>query len=114
MARADTSSRTYQAIYRTVRAIPRGRVATYGQVASLAGIPGHARQVGYALHALPEGAGVPWHRVVNFRGRVSLGEECAGGAIQRALLESEGVRFSPDGALPLARYQWRPSQNGRG
>lgn len=85
-------------------------MATYGQVASLAGIPGHARQVGYALHALPEGAGVPWHRVVNSRGRISLGAEGAGGAIQRAMLESEGVRFSPDGSLPMARFQWRPSK----
>src|SRR5689334_367178 len=61
----------YQVIYSVIRRIPRGRVATYGQIATLAGIDGHARQVGYALHALPSGADVPWHRVVNSFGEVS-------------------------------------------
>jgi len=61
----------YQRIYGTIRLIPRGRVATYGQIAELAGLPGHARQVGYALHALPDGSDVPWQRVVNVQGRVS-------------------------------------------
>ena len=98
----------YEAIYRTVRAIPRGRVATYGQVARLCGIPGHARQVGYALHALPEGSEVPWHRVVSFEGRISLGTESVAGAVQRGLLRSEGIRFSAGGAISLARFQWRP------
>ena len=63
---------TYSRIYAVVRRIPRGRVATYGQVAELAGLPGHARQVGYALHALPRGTTVPWHRVLNARGALSL------------------------------------------
>ena len=58
-------------IYAIVRRIPRGRIASYGQVARLAGLPGHARQVGYALHALPEDSGIPWHRVINARGRTS-------------------------------------------
>ena len=63
---------TYARIYEVVRRIPEGRVATYGQVAALADLPGHARQVGYALHALPEGGNVPWHRVINARGAISL------------------------------------------
>ena len=62
---------TYQRIYDVVRRIPAGRVATYGQVAALAGLPGHARQVGYALHALEDHSGVPWQRVINAGGRVS-------------------------------------------
>jgi methylated-DNA-protein-cysteine methyltransferase-like protein len=109
MAGARTPSDAYGRIYQAVRAIPRGRVATYGQVASLAGIPGHARQVGYALHALPEGSDVPWHRVVNFRGRVSLSAQSVAAAVQRGLLQKEGVRFLRDGSLSLARFQWRPS-----
>jgi methylated-DNA-protein-cysteine methyltransferase-like protein len=99
------ASGAYEAIYRVVRRVPRGRVATYGQIASLAGIPGRARQVGYALHALPQDSGVPWFRVVNARGRISL----PGGAeVQRALLEAEGIRFSPAGLIDLSRFGWRP------
>jgi methylated-DNA-protein-cysteine methyltransferase-like protein len=62
----------YQLIYSVIKRIPRGRVATYGQIAEIAGIGGHARQVGYALHALPSDSGVPWHRVVN-----SFGSACS-------------------------------------
>ena len=64
-------SPNWKRIYEIVRKVPRGRVATYGQVAALAGLKGHARQVGYALHALPNGTTVPWHRVINAQGRVS-------------------------------------------
>ena len=95
-------------IYETVKRIPRGRVATYGQIAALAGLRDHARQVGYALHALPERSGVPWHRVVNAQGRVSLAAETDGALIQRRLLEKEGVRFSRLGVIDLDRYRWRP------
>jgi methylated-DNA-protein-cysteine methyltransferase-like protein len=95
-------------IYEVVRRIPRGRVATYGQIAALAGLPGHARQVGYALNALPPGTALPWHRVINARGQVSRravpGEELS----QRMLLEQEGVRFDGRGRVALARVQWRP------
>ncbi len=99
---------TYFRIYEVVRRIPRGRVATYGQVARLAGLPGHARQVGYALHALPDGSRVPWHRVVNARGGISARTEPAYARVQRALLESEGVEFGLAGTLSLAQYRWRP------
>lgn len=99
----------YEAIYRVVRAVPAGRVATYGQIAALAGIPGHARQVGYALHALPDGSKVPWQRVINARGEVSprSGPGWEEG-FQRHLLEEEGVRFDRRGRVDLATYQWDP------
>ncbi len=95
-------------IYAVVRRIPRGRVATYGQVARLAGLPGQARQVGYALHALPDGSAVPWHRVINTQGRVSARSEPGPDSIQRQLLEREGVRFDERGRADLERFQWRP------
>jgi methylated-DNA-protein-cysteine methyltransferase-like protein len=100
-------TKLYPRIYETVRRIPRGRVATYGQIAGLAGIPGHARQVGYALHRLREGSGVPWHRVINRTGRIALVSDPSGGALQRGLLEAEGVIFDESGAIDLARFQWK-------
>lgn len=105
---------TYERIYGVVRGIPKGRVATYGQVARLAGMPGHARQVGYALHALSENSGVPWHRVVNARGGVSKRAEPGYERIQRELLEAEGVRFDGRGRLSLARYGWGGVLSGPG
>jgi methylated-DNA-protein-cysteine methyltransferase-like protein len=96
-------SARYDRIYRVVRKIPRGRVASYGQIAVLAGLPGHARQVGYALHAAVEP--VPWQRVVNARGEISLGAD--GGDRQRAMLESEGVEFDASGRIDLDRFGWR-------
>ncbi len=97
----------YARIFAVVRKIPRGRVACYGQIARLAGLGNHARLVGYALHALPPRSGVPWHRVLNARGRVSLPGSAAQTQLQ--LLEREGVRPSANGAIDLPRYQWRPS-----
>ncbi len=90
-----------------MRRIPKGRVATYGQVAELAGLPRQARQVGYALHALPDGSRVPWQRVVNARGEVS--ERAVPGIepVQRAILEAEGVVFDGRGRVDLSRYRWR-------
>jgi methylated-DNA-protein-cysteine methyltransferase related protein len=88
-----------------VARIPRGRVAPYGEVARLAGLPGAARQVGYALHALPEGRPLPWHRVVNARGAVS--PRASGFEVpQRRLLEREGVRFDERGRIDLERFGW--------
>jgi methylated-DNA-protein-cysteine methyltransferase-like protein len=101
-------SNSYQRIYAVVRRIPEGRVATYGQVASLAGLAGHARQVGYALHALPNGSAIPWHRVVNANGGISLRSVPGGELVQRGLLEREGVRLDPRGRVPLARVRWVP------
>lgn len=99
---------TYERIYAVVRRIPRGRVATYGDVASLAGLPGHARQVGYALHALRTGQRVPWHRVVNAKGTISLRRRPGDELTQRILLEREGVRFDQRGRLDLRRVRWVP------
>ena len=98
----------YPRIYRVVSRIPRGRVATYGQVAELAELPGCARQVGYALHALADDSDVPWQRVVNARGEISLRRERGIEPIQQQLLEAEGIEFDARGRLDLSRVQWRP------
>lgn len=89
-----------------VRRIPRGRVATYGQVAELAGLPGHARQVGYALHALGGESALPWHRVVNAAGAISLRSVPGFELEQRLRLEAEGITFNARGRVPLARFRW--------
>jgi methylated-DNA-protein-cysteine methyltransferase-like protein len=99
---------TYERIYAAVARIPRGRVATYGEVAAAAGLPGRARQVGYALHALPAGRPVPWHRVVNARGEVSTRATPGWEEIQRDLLEQEEVFFGLRDRIDLARYGWKP------
>jgi methylated-DNA-protein-cysteine methyltransferase related protein len=99
---------TYQRIYQIVKRIPSGRVATYGQVARLAGLPGHARQVGYALHALPQESRVPWHRVVNARGGISPRSMPGAELVQQQLLLREGVRVGPDGRVRLQQVGWTP------
>jgi len=101
-------SKRYPRIYRVVSRIPRGRVATYGQVADLAELPGCARQVGYALHALSDDSGVPWQRVVNAQGAISERRERGIEPIQQQLLEAEGLEFDERGHLDLARVKWRP------
>lgn len=103
-----SGSTSYARIYAVVRRIPRGRVATYGQVAGLAGLPGHARQVGYALHALSGDEPVPWHRVINARGEISERAWRGSEDFQRVRLEREGVGFDDRGRVSLPRYQWRP------
>lgn len=92
-------------VWEIVRRIPGGRVATYGQVARLAGrcTP---RMAGYALAALPEGSDVPWHRVINHQGRISVRADGRESPRQRLLLETEGVRFEASGAVCLSDYQW--------
>lgn len=100
---------SYPAIYRVVRRIPAGRVATYGQVAWLAGVAGQARLVGYAMHAAAETDRVPWHRVVNAQGRISARSDGPGASVmQRLRLEREGVAFDAGGRLALERYRWMP------
>lgn len=108
----DNLSPAYQAIYATVRRVPPGRVATYGQIAREAGLPRRARQVGYALHALPEGHDVPWQRVVNAKGEISLRSASHGDEVQRLLLEEEGIEFSPAGRIDLKRFGWVPPPQG--
>jgi methylated-DNA-protein-cysteine methyltransferase related protein len=97
----DTS--IYANIYKIVSHIPFGKVATYGQIADQAGVPGHARQVGYALHSLPDDSKIPWHRVINQKGQISL---VSAQLLQRRLLESEGVVFDSQGTIDLHKYQW--------
>jgi len=100
---------SYPRIYAVVRRIPRGRVATYGQIAVLAGVPGQARLVGNALNAVPDSSTVPWHRVINAQGRISTRRsEPGGGITQRMLLEREGVRFNAAGRTDLDRFRWTP------
>ena len=101
------NSDSYARIYQSVRRIPRGRVATYGQIAELSGLHGQARQVGYALHRLRD-ASVPWHRVINAHGRISLPVHPGEGDLQRDLLEREGVRFELSGYIDLERFRWKP------
>lgn len=102
---------TYTRIYDVVRRIPRGRVATYGQIAGLAGLAGHARQVGYAMSALEDGTRVPWHRVINARGEISQrSDPTAGDNGQRERLRAEGIVFDEDGRVSLAKYRWRPRE----
>ncbi|MDR0530741.1 MAG: MGMT family protein [Oscillospiraceae bacterium] len=96
----------YQTVYEIVRRIPRGKVATYGQVARLAGNPRMARQVGWALHQNPEPGVIPCHRVLNRFGSCCEGFAFGGQEAQRALLEGEGVGFGAQGLVDLARYQW--------
>ena len=104
---------TWEKYYAVIRRIPRGKVATYGQIARLSGRPRHARQVGYALFALPEGSRVPWHRVVNAAGRLSVGKVSSGGDLrQQFLLEREGVVFLA-GKIDLARYGWSAGARSR-
>ena len=93
-----------------VRRIPRGQIASYGQIARMAGLPGRARQVGYAMSALPSGTAVPWHRVINAQGRVSRRRVPGSELTQRMLLEGEGVRFGPGGRVSFSRFGYLRSQ----
>jgi methylated-DNA-protein-cysteine methyltransferase related protein len=96
----------YEIIWNIVRAIPVARVATYGQIAEIAGLEGHARQVGYALHNLDDESDVPWHRVVNARGEVSPRSSGDSHELQRMLLEAEGVEFNAKGRVDLKKFRW--------
>jgi len=92
-------------IWAAVNAIPRGRVATYGQVASMAGLPGYARYVGYTLKQLPSGTSLPWHRVVNTRGRLSFPIHSDKYRNQKQRLQEEGIKFVKE-KFSLTKYKW--------
>ncbi len=94
----------FERIYEVVKSIPKGKVATYGQVAMLAGNPRWARVVGYALHCNPEPGVIPCHRVVNREGKVSPAFAFGGENIQRELLTQEGIVFKDDGTIDLLKY----------
>lgn len=103
----------FEAVFRLVRRIPKGRVMTYGQIATLIESRLTPRAVGWAMHGCPEG--VPWQRVVNASGAMSTDRipEFPKG-LQRALLQREGVRFRPNGTIDLNRYRWAPGAGKAG
>ncbi len=96
---------SYGRIYDWVRRVPEGKVATYGQIAGLAG-KCSARQVGYAMAALRDDTEVPWHRIINSQGKISLRTDTDGHLLQRILLETEGVVFSDNDTIDLIKYRW--------
>lgn len=98
----------WRSVYRVVNRIPKGCVATYGQVAAVSGMPRAARQIGWALAALNPEDDVPWQRVINASGEVSPRGAREYGDLQRALLESEGVEFDLRGRVDLGRFGWQP------
>ncbi len=103
---------SYEKIYETVKQIPYGKVATYGQIATLAGLPRKARVVGYALFRVAPDAHVPWHRVINAKGEVSESAFREGNDyLQRSLLEREGVAFNESGRVNFRQCQWQPDLN---
>ena len=99
---------TFEMIYSVVRQIPRGRVASYGQVAALAGNPRWSRVVGYALHVNPDPEGIPCYRAVTKNGGLSEAFAFGGINVQRELLERDGVEFTPDGRVVMEKYRWKP------
>jgi methylated-DNA-protein-cysteine methyltransferase-like protein len=101
----------YEAIYHFIRQVPPGKVVTYGLVARLVG-GCSARMVGYAMAALNETDNVPWQRVINAKGRISPHGFGYGSALQRQLLEEEGITFQQDGSLDLTKYSWLPPETG--
>jgi methylated-DNA-protein-cysteine methyltransferase related protein len=96
------AKKQFDAVYAMVRRVPAGKVASYGQIAFFLGWPHGARTVGWALRALTPGSDVPWHRVVNAEGKISLPNP----QHQRVLLEAEGVAFDPKGRIDLKRFGW--------
>ncbi len=97
----------FETVYAVVKQVPRGQVATYGQIARLSGNPRMARQVGWALHGNPEPGVIPCHRVLNRNGEPCKGFAFGGEETQRMLLEAEGVEFLPDGRVDLDRFRWK-------
>lgn len=103
----------FENVYEAVQLIPRGKVATYGQIARMIGAPRSSRAVGYALHVNPRPGVIPCHRVVNREGRLAPAFAFGGPEIQARLLESEGVRVSADFVVDLEKYIWQPSEQAR-
>ena len=97
-------------VYAAVRRIPAGKVASYGDVAALLGTPRAARGVGWALNALDGDSSVPWWRVINKRGAISIRHPDVSPKVQRALLEDEGVEFDDDGCVDWAVVRWIPEE----
>jgi methylated-DNA-protein-cysteine methyltransferase-like protein len=103
-----SSLQKYDAILATVQAIPAGKVATYGQIADLAGLPGRARLVGTALKKLPVDSGIPWHRVISASGQISWRGDGESVTEQQLLLADEGVAVDARGRIRLKDFRWLP------
>lgn len=103
----------FENVYEAVQLIPRGKVATYGQIARMIGAPRSSRAVGYALHVNPRPGVIPCHRVVNREGRLAPAFAFGGPEIQAQLLESEGVEVGEDFVVDLGKYLWQPSEQAR-
>jgi methylated-DNA-protein-cysteine methyltransferase related protein len=106
-ARRDGVGEFGDRVAAVVRGVPAGRVASYGDVAAAAGRPGAARAVGRALRSLPDGSDVPWWRVINGRGVVSIPRSGLAAGLQRTLLEGEGIEFDEAGRVDMTRFGWR-------
>jgi methylated-DNA-protein-cysteine methyltransferase-like protein len=102
------NAEAHEKIRATVQRVPPGAVATYGQIAAEAGYPRRARLVGTVLRQLPAGSEVPWHRIVNARGEISLPVGTGAWDRQRGRLEAEGIVFR-EGRIDLERFRWQPS-----
>ena len=102
-------SDSYRKIYNVIKSVPYGRVATYGQIARLAGFVNSARLVGYALAASKGAHELPWHRIVNAKGRISIRSNPDVAKLQQLLLESEGILFDSSNSIRLKKYQWDAS-----
>ena len=100
-------------VKKVIKRIPRGRVATYGQLAAVAGNPRGARQVVRVLHSSTDKDKLPWHRVINSKGQIGL-PRGSGYELQRSMLEAEGVVFRPNDTVDLKRYQWQPRTQPEG
>jgi methylated-DNA-protein-cysteine methyltransferase-like protein len=90
-----------------IKLVPTGRVATYGQIAHLAGLPNNARQVGSILKSF-SGPNIPWFRIVNSKGEISQRRNESSQSMQRDILEGEGVRFTESNRVDLSQYLWKP------
>ena len=101
----------WNSVYKLVKKIPRGRVATYGRIAQALKLPGGARTAGHAMAACPSGRGIPWHRVVGAGGRLLLRESRV--SLQRKLLESEGLQVMERRIADFASHQWLPGKTSR-
>jgi methylated-DNA-protein-cysteine methyltransferase-like protein len=98
---------SYDIIWKTVRRIPKGKVSTYGQIARIAGLGENARLVGYAMHNIPRGSNVPWHRVINSKGTISLPQKDGMYQLQKRLLQKEKIVFKKE-KIDLKKYEWVP------
>lgn len=107
MSNTSTELKARQ-IWQTVNAIPAGKVASYGQIAKLAGLPNCARLVGRVLSQLPKDSKIPWYRVINSQGKISFPPESEAFLAQQGRLNAEGVEISKTGRINLRQFQWNP------